>query len=296
MATWLLLAVFAQFLFAISTLVDRHIVVRAKHIGEPISYAFFVSLLSGFVIVLAPFGVVSVPDARILVLSLVNAVLFVGALYFLYSALRVARASDVAPVVGAVSALAALILAGLFLEGDVTTSFVPPVLLLAAGTALISHFHFTRSALRLALAAGLFFGATVFSFKLVVLEVTFLDGFFWTRMMNVVIALALLIVPGVRTTILHGGKKSSQKAKLLVIGNKIVAGTASALTSFAISLGSVSVVNALTGLQFVFLYLSALLFGRRMPELSGGETHGHGGWQTGLGVICIVAGLAFLVL
>lgn len=296
MMSWIGLAVIAQFLFAISTLVDRHIVVKARHIGEPIAYAFYVSLLSGFVIVLAPLGYVSVPNSHVLVLSLVNAVFFIAALYFLYSSLRYARASDVAPVVGAVSAVAALILAGLFLHDDITTSLVPPVMLLAAGTALISHFHFTQRALLNTLAAGLLFGCTVFTFKLVVNEVSFLDGFFWTRMMNVLVAVALLIVPAIRVLIFHGGRKSSQKAKLLVIGNKILAGSASALTAFAVSLGSVAVVNALTGLQFVFLYLFAFVFGKRMPELPGGLTHGHGGWQTAAGVVCIVAGLAFLVI
>lgn len=295
MNAWLALAVFAQFLFAVTTLIDRHIVVKARHIGEPIAYAFFVSLLSGFVIVLLPFGVVHVPSAHVVVLSFVNASVFVAGIYFLYSALRLARASDVAPVVGAVSAITAFVFAGIFIDGDITAALIPPVLILAAGTALISHFHFTRRAVLLTLLAGFFLGATAFSFKLVVLEISFLDGFFWTRMMNMTLALSLLIVPALRTTILHGGERSSNGAKLLVLSNKIIAGVASVLTSFAISLGSVSIVNALAGLQFVFLYIFSFIFGKKMPELPGGRTHGHGGWQTAVGVALIVAGLAFLV-
>lgn len=295
MNAWLALAVFAQFLFAVTTLIDRHIVVKARHIGEPIVYAFFVSLLSGFVIVLLPFGVVHVPSAHVVVLSFVNASVFVAGIYFLYSALRLARASDVAPVVGAVSAVGAFVLAGVFIEGDITAGLIPPVLMLAAGTALISHFHFTRRAMFFTLLAGFFLGATAFSFKLVVLAVSFLDGFFWTRMMNMALALSLLIVPALRKTIFHGGARSSNGAKLLVLSNKIIAGVASVLTSFAISLGSVSIVNALAGLQFVFLYIFSFVFGKRMPELPGGRAHGHGGWQTAAGVALIVAGLAFLV-
>ncbi len=295
--TWLTLAVFGQFLTAVSVLVDRHIVVRAQHIGEPIVYAFYVSVLSGFVVVIIPFGLVSWPSAHVLILSLCYAGTFVSAIYLLYSALRVARASDAAPVIGAVSAITTLILAGLVIDGDVKTSFVAPVLLLAAGTALISHFHFSRLALFYALLAGALFGVTALLFKLVVMEVSFIDGFFWTRMMSVVAGLSLLVVPILRASIVKGGRRASPHSKFLVIGNKILGSVAGLLTAIAISIGSVAVVNALSGLQFVFLFIFALLFAGSMPLMrQGSKTHGHGGWQTGIGVSLIVCGLAALYL
>ena len=103
MQSWLAFAIFAQFLFALSTLVDKHIVTRAGTIGKPIVYAFYVALLSGFVVVLFPF--VSIPSGHVLLLSLVNAATFTAAIYLLYCALSTARASDVSPVVGGVSAI-----------------------------------------------------------------------------------------------------------------------------------------------------------------------------------------------
>ena len=291
---YLALAIAAQFLYAVSVLIDRHIVLRAGKIGEPIVYAFYVSFLSGFVVVLAPF--VSLPDTKTLMLSFVNAAVFVGAIFCLYSALRHARASDVAPVVGAISAITTLVVAGLWIEGDVTSSFVLPVLLLAGGTALISHFHFSRRAVLFTLLSGFFFGMVAFTFKLVVLEVPFVDGFFWTRGMNVVLALALLVVPMWRAAILHGGKRSSSRAKGLVLGNKIIGGVASVLTALAISLGSVAVVNSLAGLQFVFLFFFVFLFAKYMPKSDGSRTHGHGGAPSATGVGLIVFGLALLAL
>lgn len=290
---YLALAIAAQFLSAVSVLIDRHIVLRATHIGRPIVYTFYVSLLSGFVVVLAPF--VSLPDFHALSLSLVNAAAFISAIFCLYSALTHARASDVAPVVGAVSAMTTLIFAGLWIEGDVTASFVLPVLLLAGGTALISRFHFSRHALSFTLLSGFFFGIVAFTFKLVFIELPFVDGFFWTRATSVVLALGLLIVPVWRAAIFHGGKKSSSRAKGLVIGNKIIGGVASILTALAISLGSVTVVNSLAGLQFVFLFIFALVFAKHMPG-EGSRTHGHGGSISATGVALIVFGLALLSL
>ncbi len=295
MATWILIAIFAQFLFAVSVLVDKHIVLHKEHIGKPIVYAFYVSLLSGFVIVLAPFGLVSLPSALVLSLSFFSAVTFIVAIYFLYSALRIAFASDVAPVVGAVSAITTVVLAGFWIDGDITGYFFLPIAFLIAGTGLISHFHFTRRALLYVAVSGLGFGATVFLSKLIFLEANFLDGVFWTRMMNVVVALSLLLVPAIRLAIFKGGTHSSHGAKFLVIGNKVIAGSASVLTAFAVSLGSVSVVNSLAGLQFVFLFGLTYLFSKSMPGPSKHTSHVHVGFMhTAIGVALIVFGLALL--
>lgn len=291
MQSWLALAVLAQFLFALSTLVDKHIVTRAGTIGKPVVYAFYVALLSGFVIVLVPF--VSIPSAYVLAVSLLNAVTFTAAIYLLYCALSIARASDVSPAVGGVSAIATAILAAVLIEGDVALVHVLPILLLALGTGIISHFHFTGQGVFYTVAAGCFFGVTILLGKLVFLEVPFIDGFFWPRLFNVLVALSLLLVPSFRDAIFHGGKRSSRSAKGLVIGNKILGGVAAALTAYAVSLGSVALVNALAGLQFVFLFVFALVFAHRVPIFT--EKKGdHGGWHTMVGIGLIVAGLAFL--
>lgn len=295
MASWLYLAIGAQFLFALSTLIDKHIVARATHIGRPIVYAFYVSVLSSFVIVLIPFGV-RIPSASVFYLAGAYAFFFMLALYYLYSALSVARASDVAPVVGAVSAIVTILAAMFLLDNDVTIRHLVPLALLAGGTAVISHFHFKKDALRSTLISGICFGIAIFVTKLIFLETTFIDGFFWTRILNVIFAFALLLIPLARKPILHGGKASSRKAKWLVVGNKILGGFAAVLTAYAVSLGSVAIVNALAGLQFVFLFLFAVLFAPSMPLLSETKSGSHGGWHSATGVMLIVCGLAMLYL
>src|SRR5262245_60630079 len=115
MPIWVLLAIGAQLLFAISVLVDRQIVTKDQHIGKPIVYAFYVSLLSGFVLVFVPFGVVGWPGGTLIALSAAYAASFMASIFFLYSALRLARASDVAPAVGAISAITTLILAHMWI-------------------------------------------------------------------------------------------------------------------------------------------------------------------------------------
>jgi uncharacterized membrane protein len=228
-------------------------------------YAFYVSAMSGFVIVIAPFGLVTVPSAAYLALSLLGAAAFVLALYCLYSALRHARASDVAPVAGAISALSTLALAWFLIDGDVGPRVLPAVFLLALGTALISHFHFHGHSLAYSFLAGGAFGVAIFLTKIVYNGIGFLDGFFWTRVLALFVALSLLTLPSLRRAILYGGARSSKRARALVVGNKILAGSAAALTAYAVSLGSVAIVNALAGLQFAFLFLFALIFAHYEP-------------------------------
>lgn len=296
MQTWLALAIAAQFIFAVTVLVDKHIVVRAAHIGRPLVYAFYVGVLSGAVIVLAPFGV-SFPPTAVFWFSLVSGSSFVAAVFFIYSAFKIARASDVAPVVGALSAITVLAFAWFFLEGDIRTSVLPAVLLLAVGTVLISRFHFRGSALAFAFLSGTSLGVSVFFTKLAFIEVGFLDGFFWTRIAACAAALSLLVIPNIRKAIFHGTKHATNRAKALVIANKALGGTASIAMAYAVSLGSVTIVNALSGIQFVFLFIFALIFAKRMPRLADSAmTHGHGGWQTGIGVAFIVSGLALIYL
>lgn len=295
MTTWLWIAIIAQFIFALTILIDKHIVVRAEHIGKPAVYAFYSAFLSGFVVVLVPFGYVSLPNSSVMLLSVLSGVTFLGGIYCLYSALRLGHASDVAPVTGAVSAIATIVLAAALLDSDITPSLFFPVAFLVAGTALIAHFHFTMRALLYIATAGSLLGATLFLSKLIFLQTDFFNGFFWPRFMTMVVASLLLLIPAARAVILKGGTHSTHRAKFLVVANKTLAGVGSFLTAIAVSLGSVSIVNSLSGLQFVFLFFLTFIFAPFMPGPNRNTSHVHVGLgHTAGGILCIVAGLALL--
>ena len=295
MSLWITLAIGAQVLFAVVTFVDRHVLTHGKG-ASPVAYAFYVALLSGVVVVLLPFGVIAAPSLVIIELSFATAIAFIFSLILLYSALKESRASDVMPVVAAFSALASFILAHLFLDENVPTMFILSVALFIIGTFLISRFRFNTRAIYLVIGAGLLFGFSVFLFKLIFLQTTFWDGFFWTRIGNVIGAGLLLLWPGNIRTIFHGARNSSHGTKWLVLVNKTLAGIAAAMTFFAISLGSVSVVNAMSGLQFAFLLLIAFLFSRQFPNILKGEVERRGLTHKLWGVAVIMLGVAVLYL
>ncbi len=272
MTFWLILAALAQVLNAGTVLIDKYVLVNVR--GEhraPVSYAFYISLLSGFVLVLVPFGYIGVPSAQVLFLCLLTAATYIASIVFLYTALRSAGPSDVVPVVGALSAIATFLLAYIYLRADLPESSGLAFGLLILGTFLISRFRFTWKGFCHVALAGILFGVSAFLIKLIFLSTTFIDGFFWSRMTNVIGALILLAWPGNYQAIFASVKHSTSRTKLLVVGNKALSGAAFVLTLFAIHLGSVSVVNALSGLQFVFLFLFALIGAHRYPKIFHGE-------------------------
>ncbi|MEK9196398.1 MAG: hypothetical protein AAB914_03445, partial [Patescibacteria group bacterium] len=83
---------------------------------------------------------------------------------------------------------------------------------------------------------------------------TFFSGLFWLLIMNAIVAL-ITLAPARFFAIRDSLKGSSSGAKYLAVLSKALGGAAFFLSAVAISLGSVSIVNALGGLQLVFLFI-----------------------------------------
>ena len=116
---WILLATAGQFLNAIVAILDKYIVTDEKALPKPFVYAFYSCLVTGGWIViyslslipgLAAIGVpqlsnVHVPTIQVVGMSFLAAYTFFMALVSMYDGLKHADASDVIPVIGAVSAI-----------------------------------------------------------------------------------------------------------------------------------------------------------------------------------------------
>ena len=100
-----------------------------------------------------------------------------------------------------------------------------------------------------------------------VLKITSFDtGFFWISIITALLSICLLFFPQLRSTFHSQRKEKHMKVTgLLLIGNKIIAGIAGILLIKAIEIGEVSMVQALGGLQFLFLFLIAIILGPLTP-------------------------------
>lgn len=293
MLTWVLLAAGAQLITALTVLVDRYVLVSRNNAGKPIVYTFYVNLLSSFVLVLLPFGV-QVPSLWLLGMSLAVAATFMSGLYLLYSALKNGNASDAVPVTGATTAVVTSIIGYFLLSKDLPLSFLPAFAFFVVGTFLISRFRLNINALGRVLLAGFFFGLSAVLLKLIFEDSDFINGFFWSRMGNVTLALGLLIIPANRHAILHSVQKSRTSTKWLIVSNKVLSGIASVMTTLAISLGSVSIVQAMVGLQFAFLVMLAYMASKLIPQIFRSEVKRDEFAHKIFGTLCIMLGLAAL--
>lgn len=285
MESWILLAVAAQVIAAVVALADKYIVSSDAAMPRPLVYAFYTCLLSGawivvFLLGMLPVGFLSTlgipslhsvvtPTLYVAALSILAAYTFFLALVSLYTALRDADASDVVPVVGAISAIVSFCLSYIFLGTRLTPNFTVGILLLACGTFLVSQMRFTFKIVLVVLHAGILFAVHYVTMKGLFDATSFDNGFFWSRIAFIGVVLSMLLVPAYFTKIKNQTKATSPISGVLVFATKVLAGVGSILILKATAEGDVSVVQALGGLQFVLLLLFAFLLGNATPRECG---------------------------
>lgn len=280
MSSWILLAVGAQFINAIVALIDKHIVSDDKAFPSPFVYAFYTCLISGawvlvYLISLFPlpfnglhvptFENVIRPTLGVVALAFLSAYSFFIALVSMFSALREQDASDVIPVIGSISALCSFGLGYYFLDARLSPNFMLGIALLATGTALVSRFRFPAKTALVAFHSGLFFALHYIALKGLFNETSFDNGFFWSRIAFVFFALSLLLIPNYWERIRDQTKSTGHAARMLIVSNKVLAGVSTILILKATDMGDVAVVQALGGLQFVFILVLGILFSRAHP-------------------------------
>jgi len=304
----ILIVVVAQFLNAIVALVDKYIV-STRRVPDPLYYAFLVSILSTlsifvflFSFINIPFPELSIPSIQnielptiaVSAISLISGAAFFFALWGLFSALRRTDASDVIPVVGSVSALFALPL-GFYIFGTrPSPTFLVGILLLILGSLVLSHYRFKKGVLFMAVISGLFFSLHLISLKLLFEFTNFDSAFFWSRMGIVVAALIFFIPRWNYCRDIYA--RTSKGSNVLIVGNKIIAGIASFLIIKAIALSDVALVQALGGLQFVFLLIISITIGKLLPPECGENQKGQYKIQKTIAISMLVIGFLFLFL
>lgn len=262
------LAVGAQFLNAVVALIDKYIVSDEKTFPKPFVYAFYTCLISGAWIVVYFFGLIPAlshhfqfptftnvlqPTLEVVALSFLSAYTFFTALTAMFTALKDHDASDIIPVIGAVSALGTFGLGYFFFGTVLSHNFMFGIVLLALGTFLVSRLRFPFKTAMIAVYSGMFFALHYITFKGLATITSFDNGFFWSRIAFMFFALTLLMIPNYWDRVHEQTKKIGLKAKVLIVGNKLLAGIASILILKATDLGDPAVVQALGGIQYVFI-------------------------------------------
>ena len=256
------MALFAYFVDAIVFIIDKYLI--ASRITDPYVYAFGGAILSAGAIVLIPFGV-SMPSLFYLATALISGGAFFIAIVFIYKAVKISDVSVVSTNVGAISAIFTYIFSFLILKDTLSNIHFFAFLLLVAGIFFIGRIE--KSILKYSIISGLFLGLSFVLMKWDFNHSGFINGIFWTRVGFVLAGLLSLLDKTIRNNVSASLRSTSKSSKLIFIFNKVLAGIGFVMIYYAIRLGNVSLVNALLGFQFVFVFLLAVIIKGKLSEV-----------------------------
>ncbi len=260
---WLYLALLAYFINAIAFIIDKHLL--SSYIPKPLAYAFGVSLLSILAVVLIPFGV-SWLGLNYFILAFISGASFFVALFFLYTSIKASDASVASTNVGALAAIFTYIFSILILRNKLGLNNGFAFIVLVLGLLFIGLVK--RDIVKYSILAGLFFGLSTVLLKWTFNTSDFINGIFWTRVGFVGSALSVLLFPSARKGIYDSFSAAPRKSMFLFVLNKIIAGIGFIVYYYAVSLGEISLISALLGIQFVFIFILAIVFGNKISGIS----------------------------
>jgi drug/metabolite transporter (DMT)-like permease len=310
---WLTAALSAYFILAVVFLVDKHLLTAS--IPNPKVYAFYVGVLGSLVLFLIPFTGLYFPGWSQFFLGLFSGAIFIYALFYFYRALQKFEASRVIPAIGGLTPLFSFALIYLLSWGRETLSLKGLIAfaLLIVGTVLItaSKDKITRLNEISSSAIVAFLLALAFvSVKYVYLVQTFWNGFIWRSLGGFLMAICFFVFfSAVRKEVTASflGKKEKKKpfslksffnkTAFIFILNQVGGAGATILQNWAIFLAPlafVPVVQALTGVQYVFLFLLSLFLSIKFPKILEEKISKKIILQKSMAIVIISIGLAIL--
>lgn len=268
---WLLYVIAAHLLNALVFIIDK--VLLGRTIKNPTVYAVIIGLLSGIVVFLLPLAP-HIPAPLLLIEDLSSGAFLILALIAFFGALKRLEASRLIPFVGALIPLATFIVSFQVLGERLTSSEVIAFLLLVCGGVFITldpHHPNTKSTWRgwmLAMASVLLFTGSFVSMKHLFNQQPFWEAFIWSRFGSFAVAAALLMRSSLRTEIISTLKRLPPVQAGQFLGNQALGALGFIVLNYAISIApSVTIVNALQGVQYVFVLLFVVVASVRTPKL-----------------------------
>ncbi len=297
------IAVIAYSLFAINGIIDKFLL--SKAVRSPAVYAFFIGITGPFTFVLALLALV--PGLHVslkflslsdLLIAIVGGASFVLALYYLYKATQQTSVSRILPIEGGLVPVFTLVFAYVILGERLLETQLIAFVFLVVGAVIISLRHdksgwhakaFTNAVVAAALFA-LSFVLTKYTFD----HSNFISGLIWTRLGFFVVAVSFLISPKVRYEIRHVPKDTTKANKFLYLGARVSGSLSGFLQNYAISLGSVTIVNAMQGTQYALVLIGTVLLSKYYPKILKEKVTKQILAQKILAIILIATGLVFL--
>ena len=258
-------AILAQGLIGVSLVWDK-VLLNNPGTKNLFSYVFWLGSMSVFGVLLVPFGYNS-PSIQVAAIAFVTGVIHLGGVFFYYEALKRGEASETLAVMGGFSPVATTLIALALLSKQMSGIQLIGFALMTGGGFVM--FFSEKLPLRkllpaVVLAAGLLGLVNVLE-KVVYNQTNFVSGYVWFTIGTFAGALGLLVRPSWRKQIFSESGQDNPRNRFWYFVNRFLSGVGSFLIFYAISLGQPAIVDAISGIRYVIIFVGALLLTKFRP-------------------------------
>lgn len=273
---WLVIALIGYLLLALVFVLDK--IILTKSVGKPIVYTFYstIYMVAAFATLLFGGGLLHGMDWWWAILSGVS---FGFGLWTMFIAVQKSEASHINPFIGGVITIFVLLLSLVFLGERLGIKEIIGVIILACASLLLSsekskHNSGIHMGFLWGIISAICFAVSHVTAKYLYDIYSFATAFGWTKGTVALVGLFTLLFPSVRALFKTKKKKATKKAvsartqgTVLIIVDKIAAASGVVLIQYAAAIGSVSVVHAMSGIQYVIMFLFILMLTRFWPRI-----------------------------
>lgn len=267
---WIISAINSFAFWAGSNIVGKVVVTKIIH--KPISYLIFINVIIGVLAILTiPFVDFGIPSILILSLCLLSGLVFTISVIPYLIAIKHDEVSRVVPLWQFIPVFT-LILASIFLGEKLSSNSYLAFTLLVIGGFLISlkdvkNTFTIRPSFWLMLLSSFLFAIEDVIAKYIFSNTSYWQGFIWTRIFSLLVVLLFLLFTRFRNDFFNFVKTIKAKSFSVVLGGESLDYLGMIFYYFAVSLGPVSLVSAMHGLQPLFVLIFAIILSIWFPRI-----------------------------
>lgn len=288
------MAIIAHGLIGISLVWDK-ILLKRPGTQNLFSYVFWLGAMSIFGVCLVPFGYTS-PTLALSCIAFGAGVIHLAGNFFYYSALKRGEASETLAVMGGFSPVATAAIGYGLLSHQMSGPQLIGFLLMTGG----GFFMFFAEKLPLKrllppvlLAAGLLGLVNVLE-KVVYDQTNFVSGYVWFTIGTFAGSLALLIRPSWRKQIFSESGQDDPRNRFWYFVNRFLSGVGSFLIFYAVSLAHPAIVDAISGVRYIIIFVGVYLLTKFRPVLLKEKFQGWAFFTKAIATCLVVAGLVLV--
>jgi len=263
---------------------------------EPVSYTFFTVVTGAALLVIWPLNFAHISASAIL-FDLFSGAFFSLATYIFFVTLAKGEVSRVIPFVFGLVPLFDVLIGLITHTNLLTTNQAVAMFVLIPGAFLVSYQKgkLWGKHVALKILSAFLFSSYYALWHAASQTGPFLNNLMWNRLGAALILVALLIIPAYRKKVLNNEKVENKGSTSFIFLFKQALGGANFIFfSALLSLGTVSIINALQGFRYVFLLFFSSLLSKKRRHLIEEQTGDHAILQKSFGIALIFLGTIFL--